>query len=125
MERYPIDSARAWCGDLLYTVPWQNDEFKDWHFEGGDAFIGQECRHGVGHGVFYAMALAARGLTSADYDACLQYRPYSWTMPEDFHRRANQICETADHFMVESDCKDGVAHSYELMYKFDWGAGVH
>lgn len=125
LTTYPIDSARKWCGHLLETVPWENDEFKDWHFEGGDAFIGQECRHGIGHGVFYAIALASRGLTSADYDACVQYRPYSWTLPAQAHQRAHAICETAPHFMIVQDCKDGVDHSYELMTKFDWSAGVY
>jgi len=125
LDEYPMADAKDWCGDLLWTTPWFDDEFKDWHFEGGDAFIGQECRHGIGHGVFYAMALKSRGLTSADYDACMQYRPYSWTMPWQAKEEADQICETADGDMIVSDCKDGVSHSYELMYNFDWSAGVH
>ena len=122
LEYYPMDDAWDWCGSLLTG----QDEFKEWWgFPDGDTFIGQECRHGIGHGVFYATALWARGLTSADYDACIQYRPYSWTLPDYALDRANAICDTANDFMIRQDCRDGVSHSYELMTKFDWSNGVY
>ena len=71
------------------------------------------------------MALKARGLTISDYDACVQYRPYSWTMPDWVLDRANAICDDAPQDMMKWDCRDGVVHSYELMYKFDWSKGTH
>ena len=73
--------------------------------------VAYECRHAVGHAVFYSLALREQNLRP---DVCNQFRPGSYTLGMDFLRLAGRICRSGGDALAVH-CMNGVEHSYNLL----------
>lgn len=98
---YPAELAQKWCPDKYTTV----------HFN-------YECRHGVGHGIYYVVALSHSEL--ANYSASNQLRPYSYQISKPDVVAIQHICHeagripTAAPTSFSKGCFSGTGHSMLL-----------
>lgn len=113
---YPTVLAREWCPD--------------------DSSNLYECRHGIGHGVLYAVwlrraELAALCTTTCDCTCCTcnQLRPYTPSpMTAEEQQTIDRICDEADRvptsasvFTYGHGCRSGSGHS-GLLFTRQFGA---
>ena len=94
---YPSELAQRLCHDHVPNV--------------------YECRHGIGHGVLYAVALG-RVPSLMNYSACRQPRPYSVAISGEMFDAVWRICAEAnavatqnEQFNYSQGCTSGAAHS--------------
>jgi hypothetical protein len=106
--RYPSALAQKLCHDRVRDV--------------------YECRHGIGHGVFYAV-LMSHGHMMANYSACMQPRPYSIPNADQMLDDARVVCDQArsiptfvQQHTYQSGCVSGSTHSW---YLFDAKLGEY
>ena len=114
MTSYPIEIATSFCGDLL----WENEPVE--HLAGND--IGRECRHGMGHGIFYSMLVQQmrRGTCNYTYSAYEQFRPsVGFYLDEEYICKTSEMCEGAPSTKAYHDCLDGVRHNAFLFANVD------
>ena len=104
---YPTVLAQEWCPD--------------------DSSNLYECRHGIGHGVLYAVWLRRAEL--AAYTTCNQVRPYTPApMTAEEQQTIDRICDEADRvptsasvFTYGHGCRSGSGHS-GLLFTRQFGA---
>lgn len=104
---YPTALAQEWCPD--------------------DSSNLYECRHGIGHGVLYAVWLRRAGL--APYTTCNQVRPFTPApMTAEEQQTIDRMCDDADRiptsasvFTYGHGCRSGSGHS-GLLFTRQFGA---
>ena len=106
LNRYPLARVEALCGEHLYDEDHANQ------VEQLNTDIAYECRHAVGHAVFYTVALREQNMYPR---SCLQFRPGSYTMHAENWDVAGSICWTAPEQELWWRCKQGTEHSYNLL----------
>lgn len=116
-DAYPQSFAQSMCADALWNddVNWnirEDSSLQTWD-ENEPGFIGYECRHAVGHAVFYTLAAEEMGI--ANPTACAQIGPKSHTLSDAALQRAHDICNNAESESMRSGCITGVDHSYGLL----------
>ncbi len=104
MDKYPMDLAEAFCGDLL-----ENDEYVE-HVNND---IGRECRHGFGHAVYYVLARRQLGHQPVN----LQFRTASgFTLSDENICTAYKICDKAPtNDKTKQQCRGGFRHSWWMV----------
>ena len=104
MDKYPLDLAEAFCGDLL-----ESDEYVK-HVNND---IGRECRHGFGHAVYYVLARRQLGHQPVN----LQFRTASgFTLSDENICMAYKICDKAPtNEKTKHECRGGFRHSSYLV----------
>ena len=123
-DAYPQAFAEVMCADALWNdaVNWnirEDSSRAEWD-ENEPGFIGYECRHAVGHAVFYTLAMEEMGI--ANPTACVQIGPATHTLSAAALQRANDICDGGWSDTMRDGCRTGVGHSYSLLGVETWQA---
>tara|TARA_B110001452_G_scaffold251253_1_gene240166 strand:+ start:713 stop:2467 length:1755 start_codon:yes stop_codon:yes gene_type:complete len=100
MLSYPAVLAQRWCPDGVINV--------------------YECRHGVGHGIFYTIIMRRPEL--AGYSLCQQLRPFTlatispseWETSEAICAEADALQTSQRTFTFGHGCRSGFGHSHWL-----------
>ena len=104
MTQYPLAMAKSFCQNLLYTV-----EKPD----GLDQDIGEKCRHGVGHAVFY---VAAQNQLQQEFQVTKPLRPGAgFSLFDEALCQALKMCHQAPNGLALHDCQFGINHSSRLV----------
>ena len=107
MNTYPTDLAAAFCGDLLSAEP---EEYVSVDSQG----VGQECRHGFGHAVFYVLAMRKTGGRSIYY-VRKQFRAETgFSLSKESVCEAYRMCAEAP-ILASHDCINGFWHSSYML----------
>ena len=106
LTSYPTELADTWCHD------YQNGAKKVRY----DVDVAKECRHGIGHAVFYVLVAELFG---QPLRACTQFRPRSFTLDETILENARSICEHGSNGAEKKNCLNGAEHSYNLYRESD------
>ena len=104
MDTYPTDLATSFCGDLLTMEP---EEYLTMDKQG----VGQECRHGFGHSVFYTLARRETGAGGV-FSVRKQFRPGTgFTLSDASKCEAYRMCHEAPNKKTNNVCINGFWHS--------------
>jgi len=107
LEAYPLASVRRLCGRQIFS------DLGEYYNEHLNTDTARECRHAVGHAVFYTIALCEQGLSAGNI--CSQFRPGSYTLRAPQYAAARRVCFSAPTLQLRKDCINGLDHSYNLL----------
>ena len=109
LHKYPTELVNAWCG--VYAL--ENASRNQWWSDVLRTDLGRECRHGIGHGVYFNQLLAAYPLNMT---ACQTVRPHG--LPRGVAslvlNMSLNICHSAPTTLLALDCAGGATHSLQL-----------
>ena len=79
----------------------------------------KECGHGIGHSIFYSVALDMPGLWDRLAPPCSVLQPHGETVAIDRNRlsQGHRMCRGAPTTMLAKLCCEGFYHSYSLYQK--------
>ena len=102
LEEYPADLFRSFC------APWQGEpDFNDYVQNS----MYRECRHGVGHAVWYTLATREAG---GEYDVRKQRLEGTLALSDEAFCEAKRICDSAPEDDAKSKCRGGLHHSVKI-----------
>lgn len=106
LDSYPLQMAHDFCSmyDRPFYVPYANK------------FIGAECYHGIGHGIFEVLAVQQLGLETYTASKALRAKG-GFALKDETFCQAYRICEGAPNVTTapRKHCRGGIQHAYWLM----------
>jgi hypothetical protein len=116
LDAYPLQIAEEFCGNQLL---WE-DEYDVLEDVPNDIGPRDECRHGIGHAVFYILLMRQLGkknvTETSSFSARSQLRAASGLVlnEESMCEAYTKICSGAPNDKTREECHGGLRHSYQI-----------